>query len=118
MIGTDLKSLDTQLNDMAKQGKMLEVLEKFYDENCTFQEGNQAPRRGRAAQHAHLSGFFKTLKSFDGAELHAQCVGENATTAEWTFKMTGPDGPIVWNEILARRWHNGKVISERFYTAP
>ena len=42
MHGTDLKSLDTQLNDMAKQGKMLEVLEKFYDENCTFQEGNQA----------------------------------------------------------------------------
>ena len=31
--------------------------------------------------------------------------------------MEGPDGPIVWNEILRRVWKDGKVVSERFYTA-
>ncbi|MFM9957732.1 MAG: nuclear transport factor 2 family protein [Phycisphaerales bacterium] len=114
---SDVRSLDTQLNEMTRQGKILDALEKFYDENCTFQEGNQPVRKGRAAQHAHLSAFFKTLKAFNGATLHAQTVGENSSISEWTFDMTGPDGPILWNEILSRRWRNGKVVSERFYTA-
>jgi hypothetical protein len=117
MTTTDLKSLDTQLNEMTRQGKILDALEKFYDAECTFQEGNQPARRGRAAQHAHLSAFFATLKSFNGATLHAQALGDNSSIAEWTFDMTGPSGPILWNEILSRRWRNGKVISERYYTA-
>jgi len=31
--------------------------------------------------------------------------------------MTGPDGPILWNENLSRRWRSGKVVSERYSTA-
>lgn len=31
--------------------------------------------------------------------------------------MVGPSGPIVWNEILRRKWKNGRVVSERYYTA-
>ena len=37
--------------------------------------------------------------------------------AEWSVDMTGPDGPILWNEILSRRWRSGKVVSERYSTA-
>ena len=37
--------------------------------------------------------------------------------SEWTFNMTGGDGAkIEWNEVLARKWRNGKVVSERYYT--
>jgi len=114
---SDIRTLDTKLNEMTHQGKSLDALEKFYDADCTFQEGNQPARKGRAAQHAHLSGFFKTLKSFNRATLHAQAVGDDVLIAERTFDMTGPEGPILWNEILSRRWRNGKVISERYYTA-
>jgi len=117
MNNNDVKTLDAQLNEMTRQGKILEALEKYYDDTCIFQEGNQPARKGRAAQHAHLSAFFKTLKSFNGATLHAQCLADGATISEWTFDMTGPQGAIVWNEVLSRRWRDGKVISERFYTA-
>ncbi|MFA6045940.1 MAG: nuclear transport factor 2 family protein [Phycisphaerales bacterium] len=117
MNSNELKSIDSQLNEMTRQGKILEALEKFYDDSCTFQEGNQPPRKGRAAQHAHLSVFFKTLKAFNSATLHAQTVDDDISIAEWTFDMTGPNGPIVWNEVLSRRWRHGKVISERYYTA-
>ncbi len=117
MNSLELGAIDTQLNELTRQGKILDALEKFYHEQCTFQEGNQPARVGRAAQHAHLSGFFKTLKSFNGATLHAQTIGDGVTITEWTFDMTGPDGPILWNEVLVRRWRNGKVVSERFYTA-
>ena len=77
----------------------------------------RALRRGRQAQHDHLSGFFATLESFNGATLHSAGVGDDVTLNEWTFDMTGPDGPILWNEILVRRWADGEVVSERYYTA-
>lgn len=117
MTTTDLTKLESQLNEMTRQGKLLDALDKFYDANCTFQEGAQPARRGRSAQYAHLSSFIKTLKAFNGAKLHAQGVGDNATISEWTFDMTGPEGPIQWNEVLSRRWRDGKVVSERYYAA-
>lgn len=112
-----IAKLNADLNAMTGQGKILDALEKFYDTDCTFQEGNQPARHGRKAQHAHLSNFFSTLKKFNGAELHAHGVGDGVTLNEWTFDMEGPSGPILWNEILVRRWKNDKVVSERFYTA-
>jgi hypothetical protein len=96
---------------MTRQGKLLDALDTFYDDNCTFQEGTQPPRKGRSAQRAHLGGFLKTLKAFNGAKLHAQAIGDGATISEWTFDMTGPEGPIQWNEVLSRRWRDGKVVS-------
>lgn len=114
----ELTRLNAELDAMTGEGKILEALEKFYAEGCTFQEGQDTPRVGRAAQHAHLSGFFATLKAFNGATLHGSGVGEGLTLSEWTFDMEGPDGPILWNEILVRRWADGLVVSERFYTAP
>lgn len=102
---------------MTSAGQILEALERFYSEDCTFQEGNKEPMVGRQAHHDHLTEFFSTLKEFKGATLHSQGVGENATLTEWTFDMVGPDGPMVWNEVLRRQWRDGKVVSERYYTA-
>ncbi len=117
MLVPEIKTLDNQLNEMTAKGKILDALEQYYAESCTFQEGNEPPRVGREAQHNHLSGFFKTLKSFNGAMLHSQGIGNNVSITEWTFDMTGPDGPILWNEVLVRNWKDGKVVTERFYTA-
>ena len=113
----NLTALETELNSLTSQGKILEALEQFYADNATFQEGNGEIKAGKQAHHDLLAGFFKTLKSFNGATLHAQAIGDNVTISEWTFDMTGPEGPILWNEILRRQWKDGKVISERFYTA-
>ncbi len=113
----NLKQVDDQLNEMTSAGQILEALERFYAEDCTFQEGNKEPLVGRRAHRDHLTEFFATLKEFTGATLHSQGVGEDATLTEWTFNMVGPEGPIVWNEILRRQWQDGKVVSERYYTA-
>ncbi len=112
-----IQSLDTELNEMTKAGKILEGLERFYAEDCTFQEGNEPPRVGRRAQHDHLSAFFNTLKAFNGATLHSQGIGTDVSITEWTFDMEGPDGPILWNEVLRRIWKDGRIVSERYYTS-
>ncbi len=118
MTRTDLEQLDSRLNSLNLKGKILEGLDEFYADDCSFREGNGEPVQGKAAQRERLSTMFASLKSFNGATLHAQTIGDDVTLTEWTFDMTGGDGePMLWNEVLARRWADGKVIDERFYQA-
>ncbi|GAB4360750.1 MAG: hypothetical protein OHK0021_04820 [Bryobacter sp.] len=114
----NLMDLETQLNEMIQRGEMIPAVERFYAEDCLFQEGNQTPRRGgKQGQVQYLSDFFKTVKAVKGIRLHTQAVGDQATLSEWTFDLETTNGPILWNEVLRRQWRDGKVVSERFYTA-
>ena len=73
-------------------------------------------QQGEAA--LNLKAFFATLKRFNGATLHAAAASADVGLSEWTFDMTGGDGrPVIWNEVVVRRWRDGKVVAERFYRA-
>ncbi len=114
----DLKTLETELNAMIAKGAMVEAVEKFYAEDGEEQEGNQPARKGgKKAQMEYLTAFFKTVTAVNGITLHSQTIGDGVTMSEWTFDLNTTNGPILWNEVLRRRWENGKVVSERFYTA-
>jgi len=108
-----------ELDAMTAKGEILEALEQFYADTCTFTEvADGSSRPNRAAQHEHLSGFFASLQGFDGATLHSSAVGDEVSHSEWSFNMTAGDGsPIQWNEVLVRRWRDGRVVEEKFYNA-
>jgi hypothetical protein len=114
----DLKTLVHDLDAMIAKGEMVEATDKFYADNCVYQEGNKAPRTGGKAGHKeYLAGFFKTVTKVNSMKLHNQTVGNGVTMSEWTFDIATSNGPVLWNEVLRREWENGKVASERFYTA-
>ncbi len=114
----DLKTLVQNLDALIAKGEMVEATDKFYADNCVFQEGNKAPRTGGKEGHKeYLSGFFKTVTKVNGLTLHSQTVGDGVSMSEWTFDIATSNGPVLWNEVLRRRWENGKVVSERLYTA-
>ena len=115
----DLKTLDREINDIVLSGDVTGPLDKYYDENIVMQEGNATEvTRGRNANKERLKSFVASLKSFNGATLHSSSIGDNVTMSEWTFDMTAGDGtPIIWNEVIRRKWQNGLVVEERFYTA-
>ncbi len=118
MSSNELLKHDSDLNALVRQGKILDGLEQHFAEDCTFQEGTNAPIEGRATQSKRLEEMFSGLKSFDGATLHSQAIGEGVTLTEWTFNMTAGNGdPIIWNEVLSRQWNDGKVVRERYYQA-
>jgi len=115
-MSTELTALEAAVNGLTHQGKMIDAINAYYADNCTFTESDGSSRQSKADQIAHLTGFFGTLKSFDGATLHGTATGENYATSEWTFNMTSQDGSkIEWNEVLVRSWSNGKVVSETYY---
>lgn len=97
---------------------MIEATEQYYADDCIYQESNQPPRTGGKKGHKeYLSPFFKTVKAVNALTLHGQSIGDGITMSEWTFDLTTVNGPVLWNEVLRRRWQNGKVISECYYTA-
>ena len=115
----DLRTLETKLNALIAKGEMIEAVDQFYADDCVYQEGNQPPRAGgKKGQKEYLFNFFKTVKTVNALTLHGQSIGDGITMSEWTFNLTTNNGPILWNEVLRRRWQNGKVVSERYYTAP
>ena len=113
-----IEQQDTKLNSLNREGKILDGLDAFYADECTFQEGNEEPIRGKAVQRDRLAKMFASLKGFNGATLHSQAIGDGMSITEWTFDMVGGDGePIIWNEVLVRHWNDGQVVRERFYQA-
>jgi ketosteroid isomerase-like protein len=115
-MSTQLTTLEAKVNELTGQGKMIDAINEYYADSCTFTESDGSSRQSKADQIAHLTGFFGTLKSFDGATLHGSATGDNYATSEWTFNMTAGDGSAIeWNEILVRSWDNGKVVSETYY---
>jgi hypothetical protein len=114
----DLKTLETALNALAQKGDMATAVNQFYADDCSFQEGNQPARTGGKAGHlTYLADFFATVTKVNTIQLHGQAVGEGITISEWTFDMASTNGPVLWNEIIRRQWRDGKVVSERYYTA-
>ena len=114
----DLKTLETSLNALAQKGDMAAAVNEFYADDCSFQEGNQPARSGgKAAQLTYLADFFATVTKVNTIQLHSQAVGDGVTISEWTIDLATTKGPILWNEIMRRQWRDGKVVSERYYTA-
>ncbi|MCX6599577.1 MAG: nuclear transport factor 2 family protein [Acidobacteria bacterium] len=114
----DIRELETQLNALIAKGEMVEATELFYADDCIYQEGNKPPRTGGKNGHKeYLSAFFKTVTAVNGLTLHSQTIGDGVSMSEWTFDLATTNGPVLWNEVLRRRWAGGKVVSERFYTA-
>ena len=114
----DLQTLEMDLNAMIARGEMVEATEKYYADDCTFQEGNKEARSGGKAAHiGYLKAIFASVTAVNGLTLHSQTAGDGVTMSEWTFDLSTTNGPVLWNEVLRRRWVDGQVVSERYYTA-
>ncbi len=112
----NIAELESAVNALTKEGKILDSIEQHYADQCTFTETDGSSRQSKAEQAEFLAGFFASLSSFDGATLHGEAVGDNFSASEWTFNMTSGDGEkIEWNEVLVRTWNEGKITSEKYY---
>ncbi len=107
-------SLDQQVVD----GKILEAVSAFFHPDVITKEGNGAETHGLNMKIEKLKEFFNGIGSVNGITLHSQAVGDDVTMSEYTFDLTQTDGsPILWNEVLRRKWKDGLVIEEKYYTA-
>lgn len=114
----NLKEKVQALDQMILDGQILPVVDQYFHRDVQTQEGNDAPVVGKAAHRQKLEHFFANIGAVNGIQLHSQAIGEDVTMSEFTFDLTQKDGnKILWNEVLRRKWQDGQVIHERYYTA-
>ena len=109
-----VEALDQQVVD----GKIMEAVDAFFHPDVITEEGNGTKTHGLNVKKEKLQSFFAGISSVNEIKLHSQAVGDDVTMSEYTFDLTQTDGsPILWNEVLRRKWKDGLVIDERYYTA-
>lgn len=117
LIKRDLKERVEQLNTMILQGQILDAFEKFYAENVTMQENEDAPTVGKEACRIHEEGFVNNITEFRNAAVKNVIVSDNITAVEWDFDFTHAEwGVRNYTQVAVQRWNDeGQIINEKFY---
>lgn len=115
----NLKEKVDALDSQILNGDILGAVEKFFHPDVETREGNsEEVTSGKEAKKAQLEAFFAGISNVNAIELHSSAANGDVTMSEFTFDLSRTDGSrILWNEILHRRWRDGQVVSERYYTA-
>ena len=115
----DIGALDRELNEMIASGQAMEGFEKFYADDVVMRENNQEIRKGKDACRKYEEEFFSNVAEFHEGSLHGSAVQGDRSYSEWIFDVTFKDGSRMRNhQVAARRWKDGKVVSEQFFYEP
>ncbi len=102
-----------------REGKIIEAMHEFYDENVEMQENLEPPCVGLEANIKREEEWLTSVKEFKEYEVQALGVGGNTTFQECTFNYITVDGKEVFTAQVARAiWKDNKIIHERFYWHP
>lgn len=117
LIKTTLEERINELNNMILQGQILEAFDKFYAEDVTMQENEEAPTVGKAANRINEEAFAGNITEFRGAAVKNVIVSDDLTVVEWDFDFTHAEwGVRNYTQIAVQRWNaEGQIINEKFY---
>jgi hypothetical protein len=116
MAKSDLRVLDSELNQLILGGKVFEALERFYDKDVVMQENSDEPCCGLAQNIEREKQFFTMVEAFHGAKVTSQGVGDDVSFSEWENDVTFKGAPrATSHQVSVRRWKDGKIVHERFY---
>tara|TARA_Y100000782_G_C10184180_1_gene265520 strand:+ start:2650 stop:3018 length:369 start_codon:yes stop_codon:yes gene_type:complete len=112
-----LTDLVSELNNMIITGQVLDAFEKFYAEEVTMQENEEAPTVGKAACRTHEEAFVNGITAFRKAEVKNVLVSDNITVVEWDFDFSHKDwGDRNYTQVAVQRWNDaGQIVNEKFY---
>ncbi len=118
MTTDELKTALAELHGLLAEGKFLEAMEKFLDDDVTLQEANDEPKRGKAFCIEAERKLLEDVASFGGYHVSKVGYGEDTTFYEAVMDFTLKDGTEVHMEqCVVDTWRDGKIVSERFYHA-
>jgi ketosteroid isomerase-like protein len=112
-------NLQQRLQDLLnhiRNGKIIEAMNEFYDQETAMQENNNPPTKGLQANIAREQQFMNNVKEWKGFNVTASAAGDNVTFYECTMDFIAANGqPVHMEEVVVTKWRNGKIIHERYY---
>ena len=113
---SNLAELDRELNQLIANGDILGAFEKYYSDDVEMRENADPPCKGKAANRIREQAFVDSVGQVHAIKLVGSAVGDGVSYSEWMMDITYKNGArSASHQASARRWKNGKVVSERFY---
>lgn len=100
------------------QGKIMDAMQEFYDDNVVMEEPAYGKTVGLAANVDREQKFVDGVKEFKNFQATAVGVGEDVSLYENVMDWVDTDGNEVHIEqVVVAKWKDGKITHERFYYA-
>ena len=116
MSATDLQQRLNDLFDYIRQGKIIDAMSEFYDNDTVMQDNANPPTKGLAANIEREKQFLSGVKEWKGFTVTASGVGDNVTFYESAMDFIATNGqPVHLEQVSVAKWRNGKIVHERFY---
>lgn len=104
------------LLDHIRNGKIIEAMNEFYDQETVMQDNANPPTKGLAANIEREKQFMNGIKEWKGFNVAASAAGDNVTFYECTMDFIATNGrPVHMEQVSIAKWRNGKIVDERFY---
>ncbi|MBT7952686.1 MAG: hypothetical protein HN764_13745 [Gammaproteobacteria bacterium] len=110
-----MKDLVADFVLMNTAGLVLQLCEKYYDENVLMLNNGVVFAKSMEESYEKQKRFIGSVKEFDVKLLSSKIEG-NISELIFQYKMTGEDSEI--NEFTGKHiqtWKNGKIIREEYY---
>jgi ketosteroid isomerase-like protein len=108
-----------ELIALARQGKFLEAIERFYAEDATMQENLDPPRVGLTALLENERNVLAAIPDIHVERVESFLVNGDRAAINWVFAYTDRKGrKVQLDEVAYQEWRDGKIVRERFYYDP
>jgi hypothetical protein len=111
--------LQTSLNDLhalLAEGKFLEAMDRFLDDDVVLQEGGGEPKHGKQFCMDFEAKVLEDVAAFGGYRVSSVGFGDDTTYYQAVMEYTQKDGTEVRvDQCVVDTWRDGKIVSERFY---
>jgi predicted flap endonuclease-1-like 5' DNA nuclease len=113
-----LKENVENMDHLVLTGKFVEAVEQFFHPEAIVHSAHADRKSGKETKIESLKTFFSGIRQINHIKLHSYAVGDEVTMSEFTFDFTSIYGsPVIWHEVIRRRWKDGLVYDEKYFTA-
>lgn len=112
----NLKEKVQDLAKMIEEHKLMEAFEKYYADDVSMQENENAPMSGKAANREREMAFVGGITEWHDVKILGIAVGEDYSTLEVFMDVTHKDwGRSGRAQVAVQHWKDGKIVKEKFY---
>ena len=105
-----------ELLDYISNGRVMDAMREFYDDDVVMEEPAYGRTVGLEANLIREQGFVDSVKEFKNFESSRVGIGDNVSLYENVMDWIDVNGnEIHVEQAVVAQWRNGKIVHERFY---
>ncbi|MFA5953433.1 MAG: nuclear transport factor 2 family protein [Candidatus Pacearchaeota archaeon] len=114
-----LKNNVEKLNNLIKEGKIMEAFEKYYGDNVIIQVNGNPPMHGKEQNRKREMIFLQEIEKLNSAEIKSVTFGgidDNVSMTEWAINIENKnkEEKIIYR-VNVQHWKDDKIINEKLY---